>query len=259
MSEIPGKSHLPAGVAAELRVDRNEVLKTQQYMFLAGLLSAGGEINLRVRNQLHAKKPKEGHSFGMSQYTVPEIFFFGSETQVKKLNEQYGGYTYFHSQQETQVWKVQGHEAIELAKAVKDFVPSREQEINFFLEWENSSKQKRLELKKRLEELRRTRIMDSSGQERDQLQNPVFLAGVFEAVGRIPQDAANEASETPQVRFGSRNIGLLNSVSELYGRNSQPVDTKARELMLDGEDALRVVEMVKPHLAGPVTDYVKAV
>jgi len=248
----------PVNPLVQANLERNEALKKQQYMFLAGLLSAGGEINLRVRNHLHARKPVEGKSYGMSQYIVPEIFFYGFDAQVKKLVSQYGGYNYFHSQQDTDAWKIQGHEAIELAKEIREFVPSRAGEFELFLEWESSSKQKRVELRRKLEELRKTRIMEGSDQQREQLQNPIFLAGVFEAAGRIPKDPSGETPEAPRVKFVSRNIGLLNSVGEIYGVNSQPVDPKIRELVLDGEDALKMVEIVKPHLAGPVTDYVKA-
>ncbi len=239
-------------------LEKQEALKTQHYMFLAGLLSAGGEINLRARNHLHAARPKEGKSYGISQEFIPEIFFYGSEAQVKKLNAQYGGYTYFHNQHETPVWKVQGHEAIELAKEVKSFVPSRTAELEVFLGWENSSKSKRAEMKRKLEELKRSRIIESTEQQTSLLTNPVFLAGIFEASASIPQTQDGPVAENPLVSFRSRNVGALQEIGNMYGHNSQPVDVKGRELLLAGQDAVRILEIVKPHLSGQVSDYVKA-
>jgi hypothetical protein len=239
-----------------------EVDKTQFAPFLGGLFSAGGMIDFKISNDINRQVSKSTGKVSLFPYTRIRPIISYSDNRRDKINRfqaMFGGHVIPHSSRDSYRLEFRDHEAVELVTLMQDFLPSRELEVKALQAWaDTTDTQARMAIALQLKESagRRSKpLILSKDIYKDLVNNPLFLAGVFESRGFIFIKDGEQKGIF--IRINSENDGLLRAIQEKYGGAINSPTPTARELTLAGKNREEFIGLITPHLISPLSEYEK--
>lgn len=128
-------------------------------------------------------------------------------------------------------WAARGYYAVELARLVKPYAPSREETFVAFENWaEAESQEERLLIARDLQEIKGGRVEVLRAQYRELVTKRSFVAGVIDARGDIYSRIIDYAGDRlpyhdwaiPELKLSTKNQSLLEALHEEWGGGVRP-------------------------------------
>lgn len=255
MESAEGQANL-----SRIKPDFREMGTTQFAPFLGGIFSAGGSFTLRVENGIKRSRSKSTGEVRSYLFTrvIPLITYSDNRgSKIERFENIFGGKTISHASKDSYRWYLKDHEAVKLAFLMKDFLPSRSQAIEAFQKWsETKDPTIRLAIAQQLRESTKGKPANLPKERyRDLIEDPQFLAGVFESRGLIYHRKGEHTGN--HIAINSENEGLLEAIREKYGGAIEHRTEIARILILARKNSEEVIRLITPHLVSPLSEYEK--
>jgi len=237
-----------------------EINKTQLAPFLGGLFSAGGMMTLKVETGVKRNILKSTGEERLYPYTrvIPIITYSDNRSnKIERLKKIFGGKTVPHSSRNSRRWYLKDYKAVNLAALMQDFLPSRSQATEAFQEWaETKDNQVRMAIAHQLNESTQGKSVTVPKEiYKDLIENPLFLAGVFESRGLI--HSRQGENKGIFIVINSENQGLLEAITDKYGGGITDVTEISRTLTIGREATGEVFKIITPYLLSPLLEYQK--
>lgn len=235
-------------VSPEIKeIERKEV---EDGAFLAGLFEARGLMNIYKKEG--KRKLPSGNSY-VSVTTSPSFNYHDTrEQKMIKLQERFGGNVHKVEGKNSYKWSVEGYLAVEIARKMQQFTHRRLDMTYAFINWENASKDERLQL---IEDLKIGQNIEQDAHSYiNDLGNPSFAAGVFEAGGAVEwHDGPQKASRA--VRISTANSALLEALELAWNGKVVEYKPNSKYLKLGVNESEQLLEKVSPYLVSSLEEY----
>ena len=226
-----------------------EISSSTLVPWLSGLFETGGTISATISADSNSRLR-----------VIPAIYIQTSEEKARILGELLGGY-HVPREEGSRRWMIANSVAINLAKQMEPFSPSRKKAIELFRNLENANTvNQKAQLVRTFRENGRRRIDVPEEQYRYHLENDIFTAGIFDGIGTI-----DNAPYAPlRVQFESTNKPLVDALKSKYGGSitlrvepGTVVSLKEKtwttinpsyELTLAYEDSKKLLDTIAPYV-----------
>lgn len=225
--------------------------------FLGGFFSTGGRMGFNIENQ---KKRLKGSGEVQYTYAYPIISYNDNrKTKIERLRNLFGGRT-LPPEGESHRWYIKSEEAVELAISMKDYSPSRAETIAGFENWVHAEDlADRVTIAREVNQAIRTKQMRvHKGAYNDLVENPLFLAGVFESRGFLYNRSKGDHALEPVIEINSENVQLLEAIKERYGGGISVATENSRCLTIGRAATRGILQSITPHLLSPLSEYQRA-
>jgi hypothetical protein len=236
------------------KIESEIVLPSYIGRFMAGLLETGGHMGLHVSNE-HGPVRSDGSRKSITRVRPIISYFDTRPEKMKILQEFFGGSINTEKRvQRSLNWQVRDSAAYDLANLIEPWVVSKRDIVSSFRNCENSySNEERIDIARVSKTLER--YSASAADYLVALEDPAFLAGVFESKGAFMYSP----SGGEQIRLTSSNKPLLEAVKVNNG-GGNVLDIKVDDyqyywLDLAVQDASRFVGKIEPYMITPIAAY----
>lgn len=216
----------------------------EQLQYLAGIFEAAGKMS--VEPHVFRKALKGGtHTY---EYSYPLMAFNIDQETANKLKAVFGGKS-FPVAKGSYRWFIKGEEAVELARAIKDYAPARTEVIAAFINWQNApTLEEKLQIAKDFKGSNKYNVPPDRLHIYDQLiSNPYFMAGVHKA--RTSLDIGGRTAESPEyLLIQSENQSLLYAIKSGYKGNVYPDTKNSSRLAISQTNANKLLKLIKDPL-----------